>query len=114
MGRDPAQHRSMAWLAIAAGVSCLRGGAARRARPAPATTLTPRRSRCSRASKEEALNWPFSRDLVDLLTSLGLAYQEHDRHDLALAMFDRALFLERFNDGLFGLDQAALEPRLVE
>jgi len=63
--------------------------------------------------EEEALNGPFSRELIDLLTSLGLTYQEHDRHDLALGMFDRALFLRRFNDGLFGLEQATLVQRLI-
>ncbi len=87
----------------------------RGARPAPATTSTPSPSRCSSSIEdEEALNGPFSRDLVDLLTSLGLAYQEHDRHDLASSCSTAPLYLKRVNDGLFGLDQAALVRRLVD
>ncbi len=113
MARCPAQHRSMAWLAIA---MCAVYGAR-----AAETATTDSGQDWEAATEpllasieeEEARNGPFSRNLIDLLTSLGLAYQEYDRHDLALGMFDRALFLRRFNDGLFGLDQAALVERLI-
>jgi hypothetical protein len=103
----------MAWLAIAAGAA----GGARAAETGTAGSgqgfEAATEPLLASIEAEEARNGPFSRGLVDLLTSLGLAYQEHDRHDLALGMFDRALFLRRFNDGLFGLDQAALVRRLI-
>ncbi len=114
MARGPAQHWSMAWLAIAAGVA-LGAGAAETGSPSSGadvdTVTTPM---LDSIAQEETQNGPFSRNLIDLLTSLGLAYQEHDRHELALAMFDRALFVKRFNDGLFSLDQAALVERLID
>src|SRR5688572_5849562 len=113
MASGPAQHRSMAWLAIAAcaayGARAAETGTADSGQDWEAAT----EPLLASIEEEEARNGPFSRDLIDLLTSLGLAYQEYDRHDLALGMFDRALFLRRFNDGLFGLDQAALVERLI-
>jgi tetratricopeptide (TPR) repeat protein len=114
MARGPAQHWSMAWLAIAAGVG-LGAGAAETGAPGSREDVDAvTEPLLGSIEQEEALNGPFSRNLIDMLTSLGLAYQEHDRHELALAMFDRALFVKRFNDGLFNLDQAALVERLID
>ena len=62
---------------------------------------------------EEKQNGPFSANLVDMLTRLGLTYQEHDEHVLAIAVLDRALFLKRLNEGLFTMDQAPLVERLI-
>jgi len=111
MARGPAQHCFTACLAIAAGVG-LGAGAAETGSGADVDALT--EPMLEGIAQEETRNGPFSRNLIDLLTSLGLAYQEHDRHELALAMFDRALFVKRFNDGLFSLDQAALVERLID
>jgi hypothetical protein len=113
MARAPAQHWSMALLAIAACAACGARAAETGAAGSKQDLDTVTEPLLASIEEEEARNGPFSRELVDLLTSLGLAYQEHDRHDLALGMFDRALFLRRFNDGLFGLDQAALVQRLI-
>ena len=114
MARGPAQHWSMAWLAIAAGVG-LGAGAAETGSPSSGADVDAVTGpMLDSIAQEETQNVPFSRNLIDLLTSLGLAYQEHDRHELALAMFDRALFVKRFNDGLFSLDQAALVERLID
>ena len=114
MARGPAQHWSMAWLAIAAGVG-LGAGAAETGAPDSGEDVDAiTEPLLESIQQEEARNGPFSRNLIDQLTSLGLAYQEHDRHELALAMFDRALFVKRFNDGLFSLDQAALVERLID
>jgi hypothetical protein len=63
---------------------------------------------------EEARNGPFSGALVELLTSLGLAYQENGEHVLAASVLDRALSLKRVNEGLFGLDQVPLVERLID
>jgi hypothetical protein len=63
---------------------------------------------------EEARNGPFSGALVELLASLGLAYQEYDEHVLAASVLDRALSLKRVNDGLFGLEQVPLVERLID
>ena len=73
---------------------------------APARTWTPSTAPLldEHCSKRRRVNGPFSRNLIDQLTSLGLAYQEHDRHELALAMFDRALFVQAFQ-------RRALQPR---
>lgn len=68
----------------------------------------------SSIAEEEAQNGPFSRNLVDMLMRLGLTYQEYDEHVLAVAVLDRALFLKRYNDGLFGLDQAPLVQRRID
>jgi hypothetical protein len=113
MARGPAQHWSVAWLALAACVGVSAGAAETGAPGSGDDVDAVTEPLLASIEEEEALNGPFSRELVDLLTSLGLAYQEHDRHDLALVMFDRALYLKRVNDGLFGLDQAGLVRRLV-
>jgi hypothetical protein len=113
MARGPAKHWSTAWLAVAACVG-FGAGAAETGAPGPGEDWeAATEPLLASIEQEEARNGPFSPDLIDLLTSLGLAYQENDRHDLALAIFDRALYLRRFNDGLFGLDQAALVKRLI-
>jgi hypothetical protein len=65
-------------------------------------------------AEEEARNGPYSANLIELLTSLGLAYQESGDDVLAVAVLDRALYLKRVNEGLFGLDQAALLERLID
>jgi hypothetical protein len=68
----------------------------------------------SSIEEEEARNGPMSPNLVDMLVRLGLTYQEYDEHALAVAVLDRALYLKRVNDGLFGLDQAPLVQRLLD
>ena len=113
MARGPARHWPIAWLAIAAYAAVGAGAAETGATGSGEDVDVVTQPLLQSIEQEEARNGPFSRNLIDLLTSLGLAYQEHDRHDLALGMFDRALFLTRFNDGLFGLDQAALVKRLI-
>jgi hypothetical protein len=67
----------------------------------------------SSIEEEEKQNGPFSANLVDMLTRLGLTYQEYDEHALAVAVLDRALFLKRSNEGLFTMDQAPLVERLI-
>lgn len=64
--------------------------------------------------QEEARNGQFSQTLVELLMALGLAYQEHGEHALALSVLDRAFYLQRFNEGLHTLDQVPLVRRLIE
>lgn len=51
---------------------------------------------------------PFSTDLIDPLTALALSYQEHGRHDLAVAAIDRARHVVRANYGLYSLKEAGL------
>jgi hypothetical protein len=65
-------------------------------------------------AEEEARNGPHSANLVEPLTSLGLAYQENGEDFLALAVLDRALYLKRVNEGLFGMDQTVLLQRLID
>ena len=67
----------------------------------------------SSIEEEERRNGPFSANLVDMLTRLGLTYQEYDEHVLAVSVLDRALFLQRQSEGLFGMDQVPLVERLI-
>jgi tetratricopeptide (TPR) repeat protein len=114
MTHGPGRHWSKVWLALAA-CAAARVDAAEPGAPAPAedwAALT--EPLLSSIEEEEARNGPLSPNLVELLTSLGLAYQEGGEHVLAVAMLDRALYLKRVNDGLFGLDQAPLVRRLLD
>jgi tetratricopeptide (TPR) repeat protein len=114
MAHGPGRYWSNAWLALAA-CAAARAGAAETGAPAPAgdwTALT--EPLLSRIEEEEARSGPLSPNLVEPLTSLGLTYQESGEHVLAVAVLDRALYLKRVNEGLFGLDQAPLVRRLVD
>jgi tetratricopeptide (TPR) repeat protein len=68
----------------------------------------------SRVEQEEARSGSFARELIEPLTALGLAYQEHGEHALAVAALDRAYYLHRFNEGLHDLEQVPLVRRLIE
>lgn len=120
MARVPGQHWFMAWLTAAAfaatGVAVAADAPNSRSGTAdPAHALTKiTEPLLSGVAAEEARNGPFSPDLIGLLTSLGLAYQEHGEDALAVTVLDRALYLKRVNEGLFGIDQAALVKRLIE
>jgi hypothetical protein len=118
MARVPGQHWFMAWLAAAAFAAV---GVAAAEADAPGTKddsaddLTAITDPIlTSIAEEEARNGPYSAKLVELLTSLGLAYQEHDENVLAVAVLDRALYLKRVNEGLFGIEQAALLERLID
>lgn len=120
MARVPGQQWFKAWLAAAvfaaagAAVAADSPGARRdSAGSVDALTKTTEPLLASIAA-EEARNGPFSSDLIGLLTALGLAYQEHGEDALAVTVLDRALYLKRVNEGLFGIDQAALVKRLIE
>ena len=105
--RSRARHWSMAWLALAACVGLLRRrrGRAGRARVSRSSDWTPSPSRCSSSiEEEEARNGPFSRNLVELLTSLGLAYQEYGEHELARRHARSCALLE-------ALQRRAVQPR---
>jgi hypothetical protein len=116
----PGRHWLKAWLATAA---CAAVGAAAAASAAPTENDTADSARALTAitepllnniAEEEARNGPFSANLIELLTSLGLAYQESGENVLAVAVLDRALYLKRVNEGLFGMDQTALLERLID
>ena len=121
MAHRPGVHWLKAWLAAAA---CAVVGAAAAESAAPGTeNETADSARDLKAiteplldsiAEEEARNGPYSANLIELLTSLGLAYQETGENVLAVAVLDRALYLKRVNEGLFGLDQAALLKRLID
>ncbi len=67
-----------------------------------------------RIEEEEARYGLFSKELIEPLTALGLAYQELGEHELAVGVLDRAFYLQRFNSGLYSLDQVPLVRRLIE
>ena len=66
------------------------------------------RTIAEKIENEQTLNGPYSADLIDPLTTLGLLYQEGADHDLAAAALERALQVVRANYGLHSLDQAPL------
>jgi hypothetical protein len=119
MARDSGQHWSKAWLAAAAcaavGTAAAAAGAADDNASASADELLKiTEPLLAGIAEEEARNGPYSANLVELLTSLGLAYQESGEDVLALAVLDRALYLKRVNEGLFGIDQTPLLERLID
>jgi hypothetical protein len=116
MARNPGRHGSKAWLAIAAcAVVATAAGAAEDDGSVPVDELLMiTEPLLTRIAEEEARNGPYSANLIELLTSLGLAYQEYGEDVLALTVLDRALYLKRVNEGLFGMDQAALLERLID
>ena len=118
MARDPGQHWSKAWLAAAACVAVGIGAAAGAADDEPSVSaeelLKITEPLLTSIAEEEARNGPYSANLVEPLTALGLAYQENGEDVLALAVLDRALYLKRVNEGLFGMDQAPLLQRLID
>jgi len=119
MARGPGQDWSKAWLAAAAcavaGAAAAAPGSAEDDAAASADDLLKITDPLLKSiAEEEAQNGPYSANLIELLTSLGLAYQENGEDVLALGVLDRALYLKRVNEGLFGMDQAALLQRLID
>jgi hypothetical protein len=64
-----------------------------------------------RVAAEQAANGPYSEELIDLLGSLGLLYEEDGLYALSAAMRERAMQVVRANYGLRSFDQA---PFLVQ
>jgi hypothetical protein len=119
MARGLGQHWSKAWLATAAfaavGSAEAAPGSAENDSDISAANLQKiTEPLLDSIAEEEARNGPFSASLIELLTSLGLAYQENGEDVLAVTVLDRALYVKRVNEGLFGLDQAALLERLID
>jgi len=116
MARDPGRfwfHASLAAAAfVAAGAAVAADGSSTSSDSADAL-IEITEPLLANLAAEEARNGPFSPDLIALLTSLGLVYQEHGEDVLAVAVLDRALYLKRVNEGLFGIEQAALLKRLI-
>ena len=120
MARIPGQHWFTPWLAAAAfaaaAVTAVEAGAAETNNAAAdsgddLTRIT--EPLLASIADEEARNGPYSAKLTELLTSLGLAYQENGEDVLAVTVLDRALYVKRVNEGLFSIDQAALLERLI-
>jgi hypothetical protein len=67
-----------------------------------------------RIAAEQAANGPYSRDLIGLLGTLGLLYEEDGLHALSAAMRERAMQVVRANYGLRSFEQAPfLEQRIA-
>jgi hypothetical protein len=56
---------------------------------------------------------PYSRELLEPLTSLGLLYQESEDYALAIATLEQAVHLVRVNEGLHALEQVPLLRQLI-
>jgi hypothetical protein len=57
---------------------------------------------------EEAVNGPYSAELIDPLKALSVIYEDRGNHALALGVLEKALQVVRANSGLRTLDQAPL------
>jgi tetratricopeptide (TPR) repeat protein len=112
MADGSGRHWAKLWLLAAASAAFAAGAVEPGTQDTDWTRLT--EPLLSSIEAEEARNGPFSAALVELLTSLGLAYQENGEHVLAASVLDRALSLKRVNEGLFGLDQVPLVERLID
>lgn len=67
-----------------------------------------------RVAAEQAANGPYSRELIELLGTLGLLYEEDGLHTLSAAMRERAMQVVRANYGLRSFEQAPfLEQRIA-
>lgn len=62
---------------------------------------------------EESRNGPYSAELIELFTTLGLAHQEYGLHTNAVDALQRALQVKRVNEGLHTLDQVPLLRQLL-
>ncbi len=67
-----------------------------------------------RVEEIESREGPNSPALIEALMSLGLSYREGGDHFFAIAAFERALGIVRFNYGLTSLDQAPLMQLLIQ
>lgn len=112
MADGPGRHWPKLWLPAAASAAFAAGAMELGAQDTDWSAIT--EPLLSSIEAEEARNGPFSAPLVELLTSLGVAYQENGEHVLAASVLDRALSLKRVNEGLFGLDQVPLVERLID
>ena len=62
----------------------------------------------------ESINGPYSSQISEELTGLGLVYQEREDHEKAISSFERALHLTRVNEGLHSMNQVVLVEYLIE
>jgi hypothetical protein len=67
-----------------------------------------RRIIAERIEEARAQGGPYSKELIDPLTSLAELYSESGNHDLAMAVSEQAMQVIRANYGLRSLDQAPL------
>jgi tetratricopeptide (TPR) repeat protein len=72
------------------------------------TTEEQRRIVSERIEQARAQGGPYSKELIDPLTSLAEIYRDSGNHDLAAAVTEQALQVIRANYGLRSLDQAPL------
>jgi hypothetical protein len=72
------------------------------------TTEEQRRIVSERIEQARAQGRPYSKELIDPLTSLAEIYRDSGNHDLAAAVTEQALQVIRANYGLRSLDQAPL------
>jgi hypothetical protein len=119
MTRGPGQRWCNAWLAAAAfgavgAADAAPGSADKEAAASADELLKITEPLLDSIANEEAQNGPYSANLIALLTSLGLTYQENGEDVLAVTVLDRALYVKRINEGLFGMDQAGLLERLID
>ncbi len=68
----------------------------------------------SLTSLEADSDSPFSPDQFEQLLDLGAAYQQLGRYDEALTTLDKAEFLTRINNGLYGPEQFRVVEQMVE
>ncbi len=62
----------------------------------------------------EAENGAYNYDLVEELIGLGMAYSDMGNHQEALGVFNRALHINRVNEGLHNINQLPIVELIIE
>ena len=66
------------------------------------------------AKELESSGGVYDTRLSEVLSGLGNTYQASGRHAEAIDLFERALHINRVNDGLYSLSQVAMLEKLIE
>jgi tetratricopeptide (TPR) repeat protein len=64
--------------------------------------------------KKESDEGPYNRDLPEMLHSLGKKFQSNDRHEEAVNVYKKAIYINRINDGLYSLSQETSLQAIIE
>jgi tetratricopeptide (TPR) repeat protein len=64
--------------------------------------------------KKEGDAGPYNPDISEMLYSLGKKLQSNDRHEEAINVYKKAIYINRINDGLYSLSQETSLQAIIE
>lgn len=64
--------------------------------------------------KIESEDGIYSEQMAQKLVNLGNIYQKYDKHEDAIKVFNRALHLNRINEGLYSLSQISILEKIIK